>query len=227
MHGHEIDPTGRTRPAVPPGILEGGVVAIARHLDASRVEAIADALLEGGILAFELTLNEPQADALRAIKAAARHATGTRLAIGAGTVLSREAARRALDAGATFLVMPHTDPDLVTWAAEQGIPTFPGAATPTEVVAAWRAGAAAVKVFPASTLGPSFVRELRGPFPDIPLLPSGGITLADVAGFITAGAVAIGMGSWLTADGDATAITSKARHVTTAVQEARPTPRAG
>jgi 2-dehydro-3-deoxyphosphogluconate aldolase/(4S)-4-hydroxy-2-oxoglutarate aldolase len=227
MHGHEIDLPRRARPAIPAEILEGGVVAIARHLAASRVEAIADALLEGGVLAFELTLNEPQADALRAIEAAARHAAGTRLAIGAGTVLSREAARRALDAGATFLVMPHTDPDLVTWAADQGIPTFPGAATPTEVLAGWQAGAAAVKVFPASTLGPTFVRELRGPFPDIPLLPSGGITLADVAAFIAAGAVAIGMGSWLTADGDATAITSKARHVTTAVQEARPTPRAG
>lgn len=227
MRSHEIDATGRSRPAVPPGILEGGVVAIARHLAASRVGATADALLEGGVLAFELTLNEPQADALSAIEAAARHATGTRLAIGAGTVLSREAARQAVDAGATFLVMPHTDPDLVAWAAEQGIPAFPGAATPTEVLAGWQAGAAAVKVFPASTLGPSFVRELRGPFPDIPLLPSGGITLADVAAFIQAGAVAIGMGSWLTGDGDASAITDRARYVTTAVQAARPTPAAG
>ena len=159
------------------------------------------ALAEGGVRAFEITLNDPEADALRAIEAVARaEATrqggpcGERLAIGAGTVLSVAAAQRAVDAGATFLVMPHTDPEIVAWAAERGVPAFPGAATPTEVLAGWRAGAAAIKVFPASSLGPSFVRELRGPLPDVPLVPTGGVSAENAGAFIAAGALAVGPG---------------------------------
>ena len=162
---HRLDPMpepARSRPAIPDGLLAGGVVAIGRRIDPSRVTAIIDGLALGGVRAFELTLNEPEADALRSIEAASRHAAGTGMAIGAGTVLSIEAAQSALDAGATFLVMPHTDLVLVEWVAGQGIPAFPGAATPTEILAAWRAGAAAVKLFPASVVGPGFLREFRG-----------------------------------------------------------------
>ena len=110
--------------------------------------------------------------------------------------------------------MPHLDADLVEWAAARGIPAFPGAATPTEIFAAWRAGAAAVKLFPASSAGPGFVRELRGPFPDIPVLPTGGVTLETAPAFITAGAVAVGMGGWLIGDGDPAGIRARARQVT-------------
>jgi 2-dehydro-3-deoxyphosphogluconate aldolase/(4S)-4-hydroxy-2-oxoglutarate aldolase len=211
------------RPPVPTGITDGGVVAIARRLSADDVPAIADALARGGILAFELTLNEPEDAALRALEAAAAHTerTGSGMAIGAGTVLSIDAAARAIDAGARFLVAPHLDVELVRWAGERGIPMLPGAATPTEVLTAWRAGAAAVKVFPASALGPQFLREMRGPFPEIPLQPTGGITVENAGDYIRAGAIAVGMGSWLFAGGTPASIEERASKATSAVAEAR------
>ncbi len=211
--------TQPARPQIPGGLLAGGVVAIARRLSADAAPAVADALAIGGVHAFEVTLNEPKAAALRAIEAVA--ARGADLAIGAGTVLSIEDAGLAVDAGATFLVMPTTDPELVRWAAARGIPAFPGAATPTEILAAWRAGAAAVKLFPASALGPSFVRECLGPFPDIPLVPTGGVTAETAGAFISAGAVAVGLGSWLVGDGVADGVTRRARQVVDAVASAR------
>ncbi len=206
-------------PAIPRGLTTGGVVAVARRLTADNAPQVADALLAGGVLVYEITLNEPVDPALRAIESVAYRSPG--LAIGAGTVLSVDAAKLAIDAGATFLVMPHTDPELVAWAAARGVPTLPGAATPTEVLAAWRAGAAAVKVFPASVVGPAFVRECRGPFPDIPLVPSGGVTAETAADFISAGAVAVGVGSWLIGDAAPEGVTARARQIVDAVASAR------
>jgi len=211
------------RPAIPDGLRLGGVVAIARRLTADDAPRVADALLDGGVLAFEITLNEPVDSALRAIESVASRSSG--LAIGAGTVLSIDNAERALDAGATFLVMPHTDAELVAWAAARGVPALPGAATPTEVLAAWRAGAAAVKVFPASVVGPAFVRECRGPFPDIPLVPSGGVTAETAADFIAAGAAAVGVGGWLIGDAEPDGVTARARQIVDAVAAARINPR--
>lgn len=207
------------RPPIPAGLVTGGVVAIARRLTADDAPQVADALLAGGVLAFELTLNDPVDSALRAIESVASRSPG--LAVGAGTVLSIDAAERALDAGATFLVMPHTDPELVAWAAARGVPTLPGASTPTEVLAAWRAGAAAVKVFPASVVGPAFVRECRGPFPDIPLVPSGGVTADTAADFIAAGALAVGVGGWLIGDAEPARVTARARQIVDVVAAAR------
>jgi len=207
------------RPPIPAGLVTGGVVAIARRLTAGDAPQVADALLAGGVLAFELTLNDPVDSALRAIESVASRSPD--LSIGAGTVLSIDAAKRAIDAGATFLVMPHTDPELVAWAAARGLPALPGASTPTEVLAAWRAGAAAVKVFPASVVGPAFVRECRGPFPDIPLVPSGGVTAETAADFIAAGAAAVGVGSWLIGDAEPAGVTARAREIVDAVAAAR------
>ena len=212
--------TEPVRPSVPPGITAGRVVAIGRWIDPDGVGEIIDGLLDGGVRAFELTLNEPESDALRAIEAAARHANGTGMTIGAGTVLSIEAAERALAAGATFLVSPHTDPELVAWAAAHGTPAFPGASTPTEAYAGWRAGAAAIKVFPASVAGLAFLRELRGPFPGIPLIPTGGITADNAGDSIRAGAIAVGLGSWLIGDGEVRGVTERATRVVRAVSEA-------
>jgi 2-dehydro-3-deoxyphosphogluconate aldolase/(4S)-4-hydroxy-2-oxoglutarate aldolase len=211
------------RPPLPTHIVERGVVAVARRPAPDDVRSIADALAAGGVEALELTLNDPEATALLAIQAAADHATrtGSRIVVGAGTVLSISAAERAIDAGATFLVSPHVDVELVRWAAERGVPMLPGAATPTEVLAAWQAGAAAVKVFPASVLGPTFVREMRGPFPDIPLQPTGGITTDNAGDFIRAGAVAVGIGSWLFAGGDVASIVERANQAVAAVASAR------
>ena len=109
----------------------------------------------------------------------------------------------------------------MAWAAERGIPAFPGAFTPTEILAAWRAGAAAVKLFPASMAGHTFLREFRGPFPDIPLVPTGGITVESAPAFIRAGAVAVGLGSWLTGDGEPAGIAERGVAVVRAVAEAR------
>jgi 2-dehydro-3-deoxyphosphogluconate aldolase/(4S)-4-hydroxy-2-oxoglutarate aldolase len=210
-----------SRPAIPTAITDAGVLAIARHLDPASVPAICEGLVEGGIGAFELTLNEPESTALEALAAAVRHAEGSDLVIGAGTVLSVESAKRAIDSGARFLVSPHLDVEIVRWAAHSGIPMLPGAATPTEVLAAWRAGAAAVKVFPASTLGPQFIRELRGPLPDVPLLPTGGISVDSSASFIVAGAIAIGIGSWLFGGGTPSSVVDRARETVAAVAAAR------
>ena len=209
------------RPAIPVGITSGGVIAIARHLEPDAVGRIADGLLGGGVRALELTLNEPEERALASLEAAARHTAGTPLAIGAGTVLTIEAAERAVAAGATFLVSPHTDPEVVQWAAAAGVPFLAGAFSPTEVLAAWRAGAAAVKLFPASVAGPAFVRELRGPFPEIPVVPTGGITVETAPDFIRAGAIAVGLGSWLIGNAEPTGIAERGARVVVAVAEAR------
>ncbi|MFL5711618.1 MAG: bifunctional 4-hydroxy-2-oxoglutarate aldolase/2-dehydro-3-deoxy-phosphogluconate aldolase [Chloroflexota bacterium] len=209
------------RPAIPPGLVSGGVVAIGRYVRADAAAAIGEALADGGVRAFELTLNDPEADALRAIEAVAKVGADLGLDIGAGTVLSIDAARRATEAGATFLVSPHLDTELVAWAAAHHIPALPGCATPTEALAAWRAGAAVIKLFPASVAGPAFVRELRGPFPEIPVVPTGGVTIDTAPSFIAAGAVAVGMGGWLIGDGVPAGIRERATRVVAAVAAAR------
>lgn len=158
---------------------------------------------------------------MRALEAVARQRSSAALALGAGTVLSIEAAERAIGAGATFLVMPHLDTEIVRWAESRGVPVFPGAATPTEVLTGWRAGAAAVKVFPASVLGPNFVRELRGPLPEIPLVPTGGVTPENAAAFISAGAAAVGLGGWLLGNGDAAGVRQRAGEIVAVVAAAR------
>lgn len=192
------DPSAR--PALPPQVTEGRIVAIGRRLDPALVEGVGEALLGAGIGCFEITLNDPIDAPLGSIEQLAARFSG-RLLVGAGTVMSIAAAERAIGAGATFLVSPHTDEALVAWAAERGIPAFPGALTPTEVVRAWNAGAAGVKLFPASAVGPAFIRELRGPLPGIPVVPTGGVSAENAGDFIRAGAVAIGLGSWLIGDG--------------------------
>jgi 2-dehydro-3-deoxyphosphogluconate aldolase/(4S)-4-hydroxy-2-oxoglutarate aldolase len=204
-----------SRPAIPAAITGGRLIAIARNLNPETVPTIGGALLAGGVHAFEVTLNS--ASALEAISALARQFDPDELLVGAGTVLDLEQAQRAVDAGARFLVMPHCDLAIVEWAASNGIPALPGAFTPTEILAAWRAGAAAVKLFPASAVGPSFVRELRGPLPEIPLVPTGGVTLENAPMFIAAGAVAVGMASWLTGGGDPRVIHERAVAVVAAL----------
>jgi len=206
-------------PPIPEPILTGRIVAIARGIAAERLPAVAAALRGGGVRAFEVTLDSPGAlDGIAAVAAAEAAAGAAGLLVGAGPVLDAGAAA-ALEAGARFLVMPHTDPDLVAWAAERGVATFPGAMTPSEILAAWRAGAAAVKLFPAVTLGPSFVREVRGPLGAIPLVPTGGITVANAAEFLAAGAAAVGVGGWLTGSGDPRLVGERAAALVAAIAD--------
>ena len=135
-------------------------------------------------------------NALQVVKTA-RQAVGDTAAIGVGTVLDAETARAAILAGAQFVVAPITDLATIELCRRYSVPVLPGAMTPTEIVRAWQAGADFVKVFPTSTLGAEFIRDLRGPLPHIKLVPTGGVNLDTVADFIKAGAAALGVGSSL------------------------------
>ncbi len=205
------------RPPIPPLILESRAIAIGRRIPAASAPRVAEALVAGGVRAMELTLNEPEAEALASIATLARVADDLGGLVGAGTVLSIDAARRAVDAGACFIVSPHCDPDLVAWCAARDVPCFPGALSPTEILAAWSAGASAVKLFPASAVGPGYLAQVAGPFPDIPMVPTGGVSAATAGEWITAGAVALGMGGWLIGDGEPAGVTGRARQVRAAI----------
>jgi 2-dehydro-3-deoxyphosphogluconate aldolase/(4S)-4-hydroxy-2-oxoglutarate aldolase len=171
-----------------------GVIAILRHTEAGRAIDTAEALLGAGVDAVEVTLNS--SGALGMLSAIAGH-FGDRLVLGAGTVLSVEAARRAVEAGAGLIVCPHLDEAIVRYAVEAGVAVVPGAFTPTEILRAWTTGASLVKVFPAGPVGPGYIRDVRGPLNDIPLVPTGGVTLENAGDFIRAGAAALGLGSAL------------------------------
>jgi len=213
------DLSGR-RPRIPDEIRASGVIAIGRRLERNSILRVAEALLAGGVSAFEVTLDSPDAiDAIRSLTE--RHADGS-LLVGAGTVLDVASATAAIQAGARFLVSPHTDVELIAWAADRGMPFFPGAFTASEILAAWRAGAAAVKLFPASAVGPAYVREMRGPLASVPLIPTGGVTADSAAAFMAAGALAVGVGSWLIADGSPDGIRQRATQLMSAVQSATP-----
>ncbi len=173
-------------------IRRGGVVAIMRHTEASLAVEAADALLRGGVDVVEVTLNT--AGAAQMIRQL-RDRLGDSMLVGAGTVLSPAGVNQAIEAGAQFIVAPNTDLKVIALCNRHGVPAFPGAFTPTEVVTAWESGADAVKVFPVSTVGPRYIRDLRGPLPEIPLVPTGGVTAQNCAEFIKAGAIAVGAGS--------------------------------
>jgi 2-dehydro-3-deoxyphosphogluconate aldolase/(4S)-4-hydroxy-2-oxoglutarate aldolase len=157
------------------------------------VGSLVVALNEGGIRAVELTLTTPGILTELAHTDIACRAPGA--VLGVGTVLTAEQADDAIDAGAQFLVTPALSEDVARAAAARGVPVIMGALTPTEVRAAIDMGAAAVKIFPARALGPDYLRDLHGPFPGIPLIPSGGVNAANAAGFLQAGALAVTAGT--------------------------------
>ncbi len=205
--------------AVSAAVVRSGIVAILRAPTADGFAAVADVLVEAGITALEVTLTSR--GALDALAGLCRQLPGS-VTVGAGTVLSADDAKAAVDAGATYLVSPVLDPDLV---AASTVPFIPGTYTPTEIYAAHRAGASLVKVFPAARLGPDFVRNVRGPLPGIRLMPTGGINIEDIADWLFAGADAVGVGSPLIGDaaagGSLTALAARARHAVSAVAFAR------
>ena len=205
------------RPPIPEVLLESKVIAIGRNVTAVDAPRIGEALADGGVRVMELTLNEPEDAALAAIRALAAEADQLGALVGAGTVLSIDAAQRAVEAGARFIVSPHTDPALVAWCAENGIASFPGALSPSEILSAWNAGARAVKLFPAAAVGPGYLKQIAGPFPDIPFVPTGGVSAQTAGEWMAAGAVAVGLGGWLIGDGEPTGVTQRARQVTAAV----------
>ncbi|MCW2699630.1 MAG: kdgA [Blastococcus sp.] len=195
------------------------VVAILRAGDASRAEAVVDVLLQNGIRSVELTLTT--AGALDVVaRLAARVPDDTD--IGVGTVLTADEVDRAVDAGARFVVSPSVDVGVIEAATRHGIASYPGAFTPTEIRAAWTAGASAVKLFPAGVLGPEYLQAVRAPLPNIPLVPTGGVAVEAVGAWLAAGATAVGLGSPLIGDalspgGDLDALARRAREVRAAV----------
>jgi 2-dehydro-3-deoxyphosphogluconate aldolase/(4S)-4-hydroxy-2-oxoglutarate aldolase len=175
-------------------ILDGGIVAVVRSESAEQLVKVVTALAEGGVTAAEITFTVPNAlDVIRQV----RRELGDRLLVGAGTVLDPETARAALLAGAEFLVGPTLNLDVIRLAHRYDKIVMPGAFTPTEILTAWEAGADVVKVFPADVGGPAYLRAVRGPLPQIRLMPTGGVDLTTAAAFLKAGACCLGAGSQL------------------------------
>ena len=185
-------------------ILEDRVIAIARRVPRDRLADVADILVDCGIRSVEVTLDS--ADALAAIGSLS--ASGH--VVGAGTVRRVDQVAAVATAGAKFLVSPHTDPDIVSAARAHGLPVMAGALTPTEVVRAWDLGVSAVKLFPASVADPGFLRTVRGPLSDIQFVPTGGIDADNAGSFLEAGAVAVGVGGWLTSPEDLDVVRERA-----------------
>ena len=171
-----------------------GIVAIVRLDAGAPLLDVAAALAEGGIDVLEFTVTTP--GALRAVEDGAAR-LGDRVLLGVGTVLDAETARLAIQAGAAFVVMPTLNTDVITVCRRYSVPVIPGAMTPTEILAAWQSGADIVKVFPAALLGPDFIRQVRAPLPQVKLMPTGGISAANAADYLQAGAVAVGVGGRL------------------------------
>ncbi len=175
-------------------ILDGGVVAVVRSESSESLVKVVEALAEGGVTAAEITFTVP--DAVDVIRDARRR-IGDALVLGAGTVLDPETARAALLAGAEYLVAPTVNPEVVRLYRRYDKVVMPGAFTPTEIVAAWEAGADVVKVFPADVGGPAYLKALRGPLPQIRLMPTGGVDLDTALSFLKAGACCLGVGGSL------------------------------
>ncbi len=168
-----------------------GIVAIIRGRSADEAVAMGEALLRGGVLGVEVTYSTP--DCCRAIERLAAKAP-KEAAIGVGTVLTTTQLDDAVAAGATYIVSPHTDEVLIAHARTINVPILPGAITPTEVVRAWQLGATVIKLFPGSLVGPDYLKALRAPLPQIPIMPTGGVSLENLHEWHAAGAVAVGMG---------------------------------
>ena len=198
-----VDPLDLRSGAVAVAIREARLIAVLRRIEPrARLLALIDDLAAAGIRIFEITFDGIDAAGdLTAVRArlASRPGGGNSVdaRVGAGTIRSLEQLRAALHAGAEFGVSPVLDQEILEAALAAGLPFTPGAYTPTEADLAWRAGATFVKLFPGSSLGPSHIRELRGPLPEIEIIVTGGVERANAAAFLAAGAVAVGVGSAL------------------------------
>jgi 2-dehydro-3-deoxyphosphogluconate aldolase / (4S)-4-hydroxy-2-oxoglutarate aldolase len=211
------------RSAVTAQIEALGVVAVIRLKDPGKLRAVVDAMAEGGVRALEVTMTVPGAvDLIRALAPTLPDG----FLLGAGTVTDVATARAVIDAGACFVVGPVFRPDVIAACHERDVAAMPGCFSPTEILAAHDAGADIVKVFPATMLGPQFLRDVRAPLPQVKLMPTGGVTVDNAGDWIRAGAVAVGLGSSLLDaraidSGDFAAITANARKVVANVAAAR------
>ncbi|MEP7218028.1 MAG: bifunctional 4-hydroxy-2-oxoglutarate aldolase/2-dehydro-3-deoxy-phosphogluconate aldolase [Bacteroidota bacterium] len=180
-------------------ILDGKIIAVIRFDSADQAAGIIDIIVSAGIAAVEITLTTDGAIGL-----IERLAGRDDLLIGAGTVLKKSRAKAVFDAGALFYASPVFDPRLVATAHQAGCVAMPGALTPTEVMAAWRGAADIVKLFPMPAEGARYLSAIRAPLPDIPIAPSGGVSLETAEALLRAGAAALNVGTWLTHEPDGT-----------------------
>jgi 2-dehydro-3-deoxyphosphogluconate aldolase / (4S)-4-hydroxy-2-oxoglutarate aldolase len=205
-------------------IEHGALVPVVRAPSANLALAAVEAILEGGISIFEITLTVP--GAVQVIESLVKR-FGARAVFGAGTVLTPEQAEACIDAGAEFVVSPGFDAPTVELILKKGIPCMPGALTPTEVITAWKAGVDMVKIFPCSSMGGAkYLKALKGPLPQVKMLPTGGVNASTVQEYLAAGAAALGIGSELVdasalAAGKLELITTRAKELVDAVTAAR------
>lgn len=198
------------------------VVAVLRAPSADRIHTVSMSLIEQGLTAVEVTLTT--AGALDVITEL-RKEVGSDVVIGAGTVRTAEQARQAIESGAQFVVSQLTDPSVHKIAANAQVPYVPGALTPNEIASAWEMGVPAVKVSPVAPVGGvQYIQELRGPLPDIALMPTGGVTIEDVPRYLQAGAAIVGVsahliGDSLTPEGDLAGLKQRAQHLVTVVRD--------
>lgn len=186
--------TVQTRAAVVRAIEELGIVAVIRIRDPRRLRSVIDAIAAGGVKVMEVTMTVPNAIAMIAEIAPTLPSD---FLLGAGTVLDAVTARAVIDAGARFVVAPVFRPEVVDACHERGAAVCPGCFSPTEILDAHDRGADLVKVFPATALGPQFIKDIRAPMPQLKLMPTGGVTLDNAGDWIRAGAAAVGVGSAL------------------------------
>jgi len=175
-------------------IRQVGIIPIIQALDAESALGVADALVDAGLSVIEVTLSVP--NAIQVVTTLVR-SHGDRVLVGVGTITDVANAKRAIAAGARFIVTPCLIPEVVEAAATGAVAVLPGALTPTEIFAAHQMGGDMIKVFPIGSLGAAYIRSVRGPFPNIPLVPTGGVTLENVGELFAAGAAAVGVGSEL------------------------------
>jgi 2-dehydro-3-deoxyphosphogluconate aldolase/(4S)-4-hydroxy-2-oxoglutarate aldolase len=211
------------RAATVRAIEQYGIVAVIRLKDPARVRGVVDALAAGGVRVLEVTMTVPRAvDLIREL--APTMPDG--FLLGAGTVTDAATARAVIDAGAAFIVGPVFRPEVIAACHDRDVPAIPGCFSPTEILAAHEAGADIVKVFPATALGPTFVRDVRAPLPQVKLMPTGGVTIENAGEWIRAGAAAVGVGSALLdsraiESGRFEVITANAQRVVASVAAAR------
>jgi 2-dehydro-3-deoxyphosphogluconate aldolase / (4S)-4-hydroxy-2-oxoglutarate aldolase len=175
-------------------IYDLGVIAVIRLQDVNKLSKVVEAIHAGGVKAIEITMTVPNAVAMiRSLTSS----IPSDVLLGAGTVTDPQTAKEVMNAGAQFVVSPILNLDMIKTCNAADIAVMPGCYTPTEIFAAWNAGADAIKIFPATSLGPKYLKDIAGPFPRIKMMPTGGVTLDNIGEWIAAGAMAVGIGSGL------------------------------
>lgn len=175
-------------------LVESGIIAVIRKVPEDVIEPVVESLVEGGVTALEITVDSPHA--YRSIEKLSHRFKGEAL-VGAGTVIDGETAKLAIGSGAEFVFSPSLSQDVIRTALRYGKIVIPGVMTPTEMITAMEWGADAVKLFPAGHFGPKYIKDVKGPLPHIPIVPTGGVNLDNIDAFIKAGAVAVGIGGSL------------------------------